>query len=75
MMRVNVWRQRKGSVCVKILAHATPLHTGMRRNDGEKIPPSIPFGSACDGTEIPSETQAKKPKLFKLDGHAGSKSQ
>ena len=29
MMRVNVWRQRKGSVCVKILAHATPLHTGM----------------------------------------------
>ena len=37
MMRVNVWRQKKGSVCVKIMAHATPLHTSMPRKDGEKI--------------------------------------
>ena len=37
MMRVNVWRQKKGSVCVKIMAHATPLDAGMPRNDGEKM--------------------------------------
>ena len=32
VMRMNVWRQKKGSVCVKIMAHATPLYTGMPRN-------------------------------------------
>lgn len=29
MMRMTVWRRKKGSVYVKIMAHATPLHTGM----------------------------------------------
>jgi len=29
MVRMNVWWRKKGSVYVKIMAHATPLHTGM----------------------------------------------
>ena len=68
MMRMNVWRQKKGSVCVKIMAHATPLDTGMARNEMvKKCLPSIPFGSACDGTEIPCEALSLKspnPRFF-----------
>ena len=37
MVRMNVWWRKKGSVYVKIMAHATPLDTGMARNDGEKM--------------------------------------